>query len=83
MSDLVQITEWASPNEIMETQYGVVSYERWLLLEAARIKREPERTVEIRRECGKIALFVDNRAEDEIKEALKEKREIKSRMASE
>lgn len=76
MKNMVPITEWASPNEIMETQYGVISYERWLLLEAARIKKEPGRTVEIRKRLGKLAIFVDNRAEDEMQEALKEARQF-------
>lgn len=76
MKDLVPITEWGSPNEIMETQYGTISFERWLLLEAARLKREPGRVVEIRKSLGRLALFADNLIEDELQEALKEARQF-------
>lgn len=57
---LIQLIHWSSPDEKIESQYGVMRIDKWLKKEKARIESDPERIAKIVNKKGKTALFVDN-----------------------
>lgn len=56
---MIRLTHWVSPNEGIDTQWGVLGAEAWLIKEMERITKSPERVAEIRSKGTKFALFVD------------------------
>jgi len=61
---MMQLYNWDKPTTIIDTQWGKLAVIEWLEKEEERILKDPTRQAEIRTEHGRVALFVDQVAED-------------------
>jgi hypothetical protein len=56
--DTGQLTEYKNKKETMDTEYGIVTAEKWCMLEAERINMNPYRKVYIKEnERGFVCLW--------------------------
>lgn len=59
-SKMIQLTTEMLPDCMVKTQYGEIDFESWLMQEAQRIQKNPDRMTEIKKaENGKISLWVN------------------------
>ena len=57
-SQFTRITRWAAEEELIDTQYGSITFLEWLSNERSRIQSGTGRELEIRKDPdGKVALF--------------------------
>jgi len=56
---MIQLTIEQEPDYPMDTQYGTITYKKWIELEEKRIKQNPTRITEIRKKKGKLSLWVN------------------------
>lgn len=56
---LVQLYEWSSPTEMLNTQYGWGTVREWLAHEKNRIERDPSRFAEVVKHNCFLSLFVN------------------------
>jgi len=58
--DLVRLTLWLNPEEIIRLGAKKLLTKTWVLREYNRIKQDPERDVAVVKNGGKIALFAND-----------------------
>lgn len=64
--EMKQLYVWGSPTEMIDSQYGKISYKDWLHKEADRINADPARKAEVkaRKHDGKMCLLVNKVCEE-------------------
>jgi hypothetical protein len=60
MNSMLILYRYNDPSVMIDTQYGVVTYLKWLEKEKERIEKDPTRTAEIvTAKGGEVALFAN------------------------
>ena len=65
MARIKQITVWRDKEELIDTEYGKITYEEWLTKELPRLQRESDTKYKIKHYTGskasrmnKVAMFI-------------------------
>jgi len=57
---MIQLTTYSFPGAMLDSQYGEITWNKWLELEKVRIENNPDRTAVIHKRGNKKALWVNN-----------------------